>query len=50
MYIIKCAWCGKIIGFKFGFGFGVTHGICKPCKITYEAERKNIFTRLLKRR
>ena len=36
---VVCAWCGKSMGTKEGFGVeGISHGICKECKAKMEEE------------
>ena len=39
---IECAWCGKYMGEKDGYGVeGVTHGMCKQCSAKLKVEAKN---------
>ncbi|MFA5317791.1 MAG: response regulator, partial [Dehalococcoidales bacterium] len=42
---IVCAWCGRYIGEKDGYGVkGISHGICKQCEARLEAETQNMVT------
>ena len=39
---IECAWCGKYMGEKDGYGVeGVTHGMCKQCSAKLKVGSKN---------
>ena len=37
--VVECAWCGKHLGFRQGFGTsGISHGMCPECSRKFMSE------------